>query len=329
MIPGPELKNWLRQPQEQRHAREAAERFALAWKHGPSAQHFRRALGAARGAEEVSKAIASLFENDDALRSYVEGLSQQAGEQLLFDPPFASHHSDIHTGMVFFEDGNVTITAGVTNVAQLAAKKNGARGPLSIGFTGIVSVLKFVKAGGVRLSFWEAPRITGSFRAAEAGRCVRTGERRVNDGEVLIVDGRFQSYIIEHAETDILLLQALVKHDQAPLSVEYDAHTLEFVGTNATDDGASRVQMIATLLRKMECDEAFPVLAEFLDDPNFFVRWHVMRELLGIDAGAALPHLRRLAESDPHPDVRRAAQAVLQRVLVQHPGLARSAPCHA
>jgi hypothetical protein len=189
--------------------------------------------------------------------------------------------------------------------------------------------LKIVKSGGAYMSFWEAPPITANFAGAEAGRCFRTGGRRLRDGEILVVDGRFQSYVIEHAESDIVLLQASVNCDQAPLSVEYDAHTLEFVGTNATDDGASRVQMIATLLRKMECDEAFPVLAEFLDDPNFFVRWHVMRELLGIDAGAALPHLRRLAESDPHPDVRRAAQAVLQRVLVQHPGLARSAPCHA
>jgi len=41
------------------------------------------------------------------------------------------------------------------------------------------------------------------------------------------------------------------------------------------------------------------------------VRWHVMRELLGIDAHAAFPHLKRMAAHDPHQDVRRAARAVL------------------
>ena len=44
------------------------------------------------------------------------------------------------------------------------------------------------------------------------------------------------------------------------------------------------------------------------------MRWHVMRELLGIDAEAALPHLKRMAARDPHPDVRRAARSVLDRL---------------
>jgi hypothetical protein len=39
-----------------------------------------------------------------------------------------------------------------------------------------------------------------------------------------------------------------------------------------------------------------------------------MKELLGIDAGAALPHLRRMAAHDPHPDTRRAARSVLDRL---------------
>ena len=42
-------------------------------------------------------------------------------------------------------------------------------------------------------------------------------------------------------------------------------------------------------------------------------RWHVMRELLGLDVRAALPHLRRMASADPHPDARGAADAVLAR----------------
>jgi HEAT repeat protein len=83
--------------------------------------------------------------------------------------------------------------------------------------------------------------------------------------------------------------------------------------------------MITTLLRKMRCDEAFEVIAEFLDDPHFFVRWHVMRELLGLDAVAALPHLCRLASGDPHPEVRRAAGAVLARIRLQNPALGKAA----
>ena len=37
-----------------------------------------------------------------------------------------------------------------------------------------------------------------------------------------------------------------------------------------------------------------------------------MRELLALDAEAALPDLRRLAEQDPHPEVRAAASQTLR-----------------
>ena len=52
-------------------------------------------------------------------------------------------------------------------------------------------------------------------------------------------------------------------------------------------------------------------MAGFLDHPDFFVRWHVMRELLGLDAAAALPHLKRMAarRSPSRPAPRRALGA--------------------
>jgi HEAT repeat protein len=125
--------------------------------------------------------------------------------------------------------------------------------------------------------------------------------------------------VIEQARANLLILHAEISLDAAPLSVEYDSATFSYVGCSATGDGASRIQMLATLLRKLGCDEAFPTLAGFLDHQDFFVRWHVMRELLGIDAGAALPHLKRMAARDPHADVRRAARTVLDRLEAPKP----------
>ena len=102
--------------------------------------------------------------------------------------------------------------------------------------------------------------------------------------------------------------------DQAPLSVEYDSATGVYVGCSATGDTSSRIQMISTLFRKLGRNDAFPAIAAFLDHSDFFVRWHVMKELLGIDTAAALPHLKRMAATDPHPDPRRAARTVLDRI---------------
>ena len=47
-----------------------------------------------------------------------------------------------------------------------------------------------------------------------------------------------------------------------------------------------------------------------------------MKELLGIDAAAALPHLKRMAARDPHPDMRRAARSVLDRLEAPAPSKA-------
>jgi hypothetical protein len=249
----------------------------------------------------------------------IDQLAEQLRRDPFFDPPFSAINSDVHTGLVLFEDMRVSVAAGVTRVADLAAKKTAKRGATSVGFSGRVSVLKFVRAGGARISLWEAPPITAQFTASDAGQCVRTGERHLADGDILTIDGRRQGYVIEQARANLFVIQAEINLDQAPVSVEYDSATRAYVGCSATGDGSSRIQMITTLLRKLGCEASFPVLAGFLDHQDFFVRWHVMRELLGIDAEAALPHLKRMAARDSHPDVRRAARSVLDRLQAPKP----------
>jgi hypothetical protein len=279
-----------------------------------------RALGAATGAleapaaEDVAAIVANLFADDFWVEELLDSLAGALREDCYFQPPFRYINSDIHNGLVVFEDDHVSIAAGVTRAAQLAAKKHAAQGPRSITFPGQLALFKFVKAGGARLSFWECPPIAGDFSAATAGQCACTGTRAIDDGAIIIVDGRRESFFIEHAAANLVILQASVKSDRAPLSVEYDYETRAYAGCSAADDSASRIQMISTLLRKLDCAAAFPAIAAFLDHPNFFVRWHVMKELLGLDAEAALPHLRKMAARDPHEEARRAARAVLDRI---------------
>ena len=316
MIVGDELQRWLGDGAAQRRTRQRVEAFAADWDRGPA----HRALGAATAAleapaaEDVAAIVANLFADDFWVEHLLDGLAGALREDGYFVPPFRHISSDIHNGLVVFEDDHVSITAGVTRAAQLATKKHGAQGPRSIVFSGELVLFKFVKAGGARLSFWECPPITSDFSAATAGQCTCTGTRAIDDGAIIIVDGRHESFFIEHAAANLVILQATVKPDRAPLLVEYDYRSRAYAGCSAADDSASRIQMISTLLRKLDCAAAFPAIAGFLDHPNFFVRWHVMRELLGLDAAAALPHLRKMAARDPHPEARRAARAVLDGI---------------
>jgi hypothetical protein len=323
---GPELREWLGDREKQRLARAQADAFANRWNESLAAEFFGPALSQLQdsSAETVAAAICELFAEDAMLDALVDRLAEALRANPFLEPSFRHFNSDIHNGLIVYEDANVSVAAGVTNVIRLAEKKNRNSGG-AIAFSGQVDIFKFVRAGRARLSLWEAPRITAGFTAAQAGRCRRTGERVLRDGEVLVVDGRFQSFIIEHASANLVLLQATVKADWAPVAVEYDHLTGQYRGCSAADDSASRIQMITTLLRKLDCEAAFPAMAEFLAHPSFFVRWHVMRELLGLDAEAALPHLRRMAAGDPHPETRRAAGQVLERLERTSPGARKAA----
>jgi HEAT repeat protein len=263
--------------------------------------------------------VRPLLADDCWVDILIEGLVARLRADPFFLPPLTPLHNDVHHGLLVYEDDKVQISLGVSGAHQLAAKKSGPRGATSVGFTGQVAMLKFVRSGGALLSFWEAPRIEPGFTAAAAGQCVRTGEHRPADGDILVIDGRYQTYVIEAARSNLFILQATVAVDQAPLTVEYDSATHDFVGCAAKDDSASRIQMMTTLLRKLDCQEAFAAIAQFIDHRDFFVRWHVMKELLGIDAAAAMPHLRRMAEGDPHPDARRAARRVLDTIASSSP----------
>jgi len=316
MIVGDELQHWIADRAAQRRTEQAVKAFGEAWDRGP----VHRAIGAAFSAldapeaEDVAAVVANLFADDFWADALVETLAEALREDRYFEPPFRHIGSDVHNGLVVYEDAHVSIAAGVTRAAQLAAKKQVSGGPRSIAFSGQLTLFKFVKSGGARLSFWECPPITEAFSAASAGRCVRAGTREIADGGLIVVDGRRQGFVIEHAAANLVVLQATVKPGRAPLAVEYDSETRAYVGCSAADDSASRIQMISTLLRKLDCAAAFPAIAVFLDHPNFFVRWHVMKELLGLDAEAALPHLGKMAARDPHPEARRAARAALDRI---------------
>ena len=317
MIVGDALKAWTRDRAAQRATQANIDAFGQDWDRGPIHRRFEDAMASLPdpvSAETVADAVASLFADDGWVDALVSALARKMQADPFFEPPFRNLNSGIHTGLLVYEDERVSIAAGVTSALQLAARKTAPRGATSVGFSGQLSVFRFLKAGGATLSFWEAPPIGPGFTAAGAGSCRRTGSRGVADGEILIIDGRRQSYVIEALMGSFVLLQASIAVDQAPLSVEYDSVTGLYVGCSATGDTSSRIQMISTLLRKLDHQAAFPAIAAFLDHPDFFVRWHVMRELLGLDAEAALPHLKRMAASDPHPDPRRAARAVLDRL---------------
>lgn len=260
----------------------------------------------------VRAAVERFMARDADLVGMIDDLVGAAAKDPFFRPPFPRVNSDLSSGLLLFENPEVMITLGVISVDAVAASKLSQRAATSINFTGVPTLFKFFRGGEATLSMWEAPPIDASFLAEGGGQCRLTGYRQIADGDVLFLDGRSETFTIEHARADIVNLQAVIRVDAAPLSIEYDSRTHEFVGASSTDEAASRIQMMVTLLRLMERDDALPLFEELLQNRHFYTRWHVMREFLAMDAEAALPYLRQMAEADPHADVRAAARQTIE-----------------
>jgi hypothetical protein len=312
MIAGAALAAWLADREEQNRSQVRIKAVAREWRGHPLMTDLEQRLERLpeRTSAAVLDAARAFMDRDDDIAAMVGDFIAASRADPYFRPPFPPA-SEVATGLLLFHNPDLSIVLGVSALDLLVATKAGPRGATSIGFPGINSVFRFIKAGGATLSFWEAPPITDGFLASQAGTCRFVERRRLEDGEELSIDGRYQSFIVEHAEADMLFFQAMARPEAAPLSAEYDSRTLAFVGASSTDEATSRVQMMVSMLRVMDRKDALPVIAEALESPYFYTRWHIMRELLALDAEAALPPLRRMAVHDPHPEVRAAARQTL------------------
>lgn len=268
-------------------------------------------------APAVLAAAERFMARTDEISEMIAEMIEALAADPFFRPPFVTITSDINTGLLLYGDADVTIALGVTSADALAAKKTAVRDSTSIIFTGHLSSFRWLKGGGATLSFWEAPPAGPNFVASERRSCRFVERRRLEDGERFVMDGSRQSFVIEHAVSDMVCLQAVVLADSAPVAVGYDSTTLAFSGASSTDEASSRTEMMVSLLRLLDRGDAVPELAELLDSPHFYTRWHVMREFLAMDAEAALPHLKRLAGSDPHPEVRAAAAETLKMFFAE------------
>lgn len=313
MIAGAALAAWLADRDAQRASLDAVEASAAKWSRHPLMTELERELIELdpKTPQRILDAARRYMDRVEDVDALMADLIASCRSDPFFRPPIHPVSSDIHTGLLMFHNQDLSVALGVTGVDLLAAKKSGKRGATSIGFTGLLTSFRYLKAGNATLSFWEAPPIADNFIAGEAGRARFVERRRIEDGEEVVIDGRYQSFVIEHADSDMLYFQALVRSGGAPLATEYDSASLSFVSASSTDEAASRVQMMVSLLRTMERDDAMPLIVEALDSPHFYTRWHIMREMLAMDADAALPHLRRMAEADPHPEIRATAAQTL------------------
>lgn len=226
----------------------------------------------------------------------------------LFEPPFRSQRDGLRTGMVLVETPAASVTMAAIDSFASAARTM----PDTVVVGGRVSWTRYLRGGGARLWRWRADPVDARWHGGEAAPARPIAVQPLADGAVVRIDGRTDAMVLADPAAAILSVTITLRHGAAPFMREYDRRSGALVRVATLDDGAARSSMLLTLLRELgQADaEVYDALSQ---DPAFFVRWGAMREWLAVDARAALPRLRTMT-TDPHPDVRAAACAMVPLV---------------
>ena len=299
-------------------ARERAADISRAWRRRDDVRAIEARLNgaAARGGVSVQDALVALFEGAARpggwVRAMLGALIAGMREDPLFEPPLLALGDEVQRGLLLIQTPAASIAAARISAVGLARRGEG--GARAVVMSGALGVLHIVDPGGARLRWWQAERAGADFSAVAAGPLREAGVTMLAAGQTVRVDGRRQAYAIENASRDMLLLRAAVHVDRMPFQREYATGVGRLIAASATRDEASRMRMLLTMLRSIGCSAAAPAFEAVLEEPEFDLRWHAMREWLLLDPAAALPRLALLAANDPHPEVRAAASTTLKRI---------------
>jgi hypothetical protein len=184
----------------------------------------------------------------------------------------------------------------------------------SLTFAGLPASLHFYRAHEVELARWRIPSFVDEDDLARSDiRPERVGSRIYSSGDRASF-GNFETFEYNSkAGSSALCLQVQMHQGGAPMSLQFDIDTLKLIGASSPSQEPTRLQMLATAMRMFGRTDAMEEMESLLSHPSHYVRWHAMRECIGIDAAWAHPRLIQMSEQDPQPAVRRAASATLKQ----------------
>ncbi|MGJ3648265.1 hypothetical protein ACLB0R_07315 [Sphingomonas sp. GlSt437] len=252
-------------------------------------------------------AVADLLSDDDLAARLLAPLVDALRDEPWLTPPLRVSRDGLRIGAQLIDHPLLRLSASVTRADKLAALPP----PDGVLMAGRLTIVRYHRAGGVRLRRWQAPPIAHDFSIATAPPAREIAPVCPADGAVLVQDGRHQGTLMGAATSDVATLTAIFRDRAAPFMRDYATADGRLRRVAMIDEGGARSDMLLTMLRVMGRGDAGDCLAAATHDAAFFRRWSAMREWLALDAASAAPRLAEMASFDPHPEVRAAATATL------------------
>ncbi len=233
-----------------------------------------------------------------------------AGTQT-FSSKFQGFATASQTAMAIARARNfITLLVAIDPHMLALGKRRTPNDRRSVSFSGTPFSMKVLR-GTAPVRRWCVPPCDDATDLAARGRMARIdGDATLNAGDGIRLSS-FETVEYLAGGTPALVLITQMSEGESPVAMACDADSGEVRAVQAVGQAPSRLQMLSSVMRMFDRHDGWDALRDLLDHPLHFVRWHAMREMIGLDAGRALPDLVRLMETDPQPAVRRGARSAL------------------
>ncbi|ATY31204.1 HEAT repeat domain-containing protein [Sphingomonas psychrotolerans] len=267
--------------------------------------------------------LCDVFFTEDRIQSVVAEEQRCADRNPFYGSSFQPIGGEFFGGMVLASTDQFTAMLLALDGFEidLAKQRYGERRTLTFG--GQETYLKFFRAHEFPLQSWKIPTFGDDDDLHTLDLRFEEGDRfDCKAGESLHFKANESFEYSAKAGSHALVLQIQMYRGGMPMALEFDFDTRRMVGASSPAQEPTRLQMLATAMRLFGRQDSCDQLERLLEHPSHYVRWHTMREYLGLNLERAWPHLERMRDQDPQAAVRRAAQRTIEMLSEEMPAIA-------
>lgn len=270
--------------------------------------------------QDTSASVVSGLLRDAASQFSLDRVQALISEELgrfsanpLYNVPAQMVDTVAFSGLVLYHDSMLRVSLVAVCPMALRLKQASPISNKTRGTTvqGNDSLMCFLRAGGAILNIWNASPF--EYDEPLAIRSLPPPfTQEIADGQCIFLEGGKKGLSIASCEAPLLFVLATRNLPRSPINAHYRSDTGELHSCTASEPRSTRIQLLATLLRELECTSGSSEIIGLIDHPDHFVRWHLMRELVVLAPNEAKPSLINMAVADPHPQVRDAARQTIK-----------------
>ncbi len=268
-------------------------------------------------------ALSALFDPHD---SAAEQLATDIAARMLgelqhnaFGQVLFRHSSDaVQASLMLLRRGTATLALQVVDGAALERREP----PISAAFTATETVERILRGSG------EAEHVQLGAPRPGGAELIRS-RRPVIAGAVARRDGASETQWLCRVEGSLVSLKLQRRPVSGAVMREYVLADGSLAHQAAGSSRDSRLELVASLLSRMERRDAAPLLAAMAEEQgSTAMRWQVLRECLALDSGEGFRALSLIARRADDP-LAAPAGALRAQLLEQYPVLAGVDPCPA